>query len=222
MKKLLVLLVLISVVSCKEDQKAVPSDSETEEITEQQSLSPEEALDELFNLMQGSFNSEKQSIADSTYFNISLHMYPIWEDKGKFLYVEQAMNDAQDKPYRQRIYEIKMDDDNTFSSVIHMVPDAAAWVGKWRTPEAFDSLDVDKVMLRKGCDVQLKRLGDNHYKGATQNYTCKSTLRGAVYATSEVEITEDKIISWDRGFDAEGNHVWGAVTGGYIFDKQNN
>ena len=34
-------------------------------------------LNELFGLMQGSFNSEAQSRQDSTYYNISLHMYPI-------------------------------------------------------------------------------------------------------------------------------------------------
>jgi hypothetical protein len=35
-------------------------------------------------MMQGLFNSEIQSQLDSTYLNISLHMYPIWEDKGDF------------------------------------------------------------------------------------------------------------------------------------------
>jgi hypothetical protein len=27
------------------------------------------------------------------------------------------------------------------------------------------------------------------------------------------------ILSWDRGFDANGNQVWGAEKGGYIFKK---
>ena len=57
--------------------------------------------------------------------------------------------------------------------------------------------------------------------GHTNIKTCKSTLRGANYATSEVEITSEKIISWDRGFDIEGNHVWGATEKGYIFDILN-
>jgi hypothetical protein len=25
--------------------------------------------------------------------------------------------------------------------------------------------------------------------------------------------------SWDRGFDAQGNQVWGATKGPYVFDK---
>ena len=68
----------------------------------------------------------------------------------------------------------------------------------------------------------LQRVGENHYKGDTGIKTCESSLRGASYATSEVEMTSQKILSWDRGFDAEGNHVWGAEKAGYVFDKLDN
>ena len=33
------------------------------------------------------------------------------------------------------------------------------------------------------------------------------------------EIRADRIVSWDRGFDAEGRQVWGAENGPYVFDK---
>jgi hypothetical protein len=29
------------------------------------------------------------------------------------------------------------------------------------------------------------------------------------------------MISWDRGFDADGNQVWGAEGGGYVFHRMN-
>ena len=44
-------------ISCNQEKKAQQLEAE---------------VDELFTLMQGSFNSEKQSLADSSYFNISL------------------------------------------------------------------------------------------------------------------------------------------------------
>ncbi|MBT8257139.1 MAG: chromophore lyase CpcT/CpeT [Bacteroidia bacterium] len=176
-------------------------------------------LEELFNLMQGSFNSEKQSITDSTYFNISLHMYPVWEEKGYFLYVEQAMFAQQDKPYRQRIYKLKRLDETSFTSSIYTILNDSLWVGKWKSPKGFDSLEFEDLSLRNGCDVILVKSGENHFKGRTREYSCESTLRGASYATSEVVITADKIISWDRGFDPEGHQVWGAELGGYIFNK---
>jgi len=37
-------------------------------------------------MMQGSFNSEIQAEIDSTYFNTSLQMYPIWEEKGGYIF----------------------------------------------------------------------------------------------------------------------------------------
>ena len=89
-------------------------------------------LEELFNLMQGSFNSEIQAQQDSTYYNISLHMYPIWKDKGNYLYVEQALNSMQDRPYRQRIYKVTRLNDNVFSSAIYTIPMDSLWIGKWR------------------------------------------------------------------------------------------
>jgi hypothetical protein len=178
-------------------------------------------LNELFSLMQGSFNSEAQAQRDSSYYNISLHMYPIWKDKGNYLYVEQALNRMQDQPYRQRIYKVTRVNDSMFRSAIYTIPHDSLWIGKWKTPEHFDRISTEYIEEREGCEVLLKRIGKNHFKGATDVKTCESSLRGASYATSEVEITKDQIVSWDRGFDADGNHVWGAEKTGYIFDRLN-
>ena len=170
--------------------------------------------------MQGSYNSEAQANADSTYFNISLHMYPIWDSvPGNFLYVEQALNSKQDQPYRQRIYQLRRQDDSTFTSYIYKFPNDSLYVFGWKRPELFDSLSLNDLDLLEGCEVSLKHLGDSHYKGATGYRTCSSVLYGASYATSEVEILSDKVISWDRGFDSTGAHIWGAEFAGYVFDK---
>ena len=64
-------------------------------------------LDRLYNMMTGEFTSEAQSIRDSTFFNINLVMYPIWnsDSESKWLYVEQAVTEYIDRPYRQRVYK---------------------------------------------------------------------------------------------------------------------
>jgi CpeT protein len=206
MKRLLPLLALtVFIFSCKNEKN-----SQANEDLE---------LKELFSLMQGSFNSEIQSQVDSSFYNISLHMYPIWEDKGNFLYVEQALNSMQDKPYRQRIYEVTRVSDSTFSSAVYTLKADSLWIGQWKNLKAFDSISVEDIALKEGCEVILKRINPNHYMGKTVDTTCVSTMRGASFARSEVEILEDKIISWDRGFDANGNYVWGAEKSGYIFNK---
>lgn len=176
-------------------------------------------LKELFTLMQGSFNSSDQAKVDSSYYNISLHMYPIWEDKGNFLYVEQALNSMQNRPYRQRIYEVTRASDSTFSSAVYNLNVDSLWIGKWKTPKAFDLITLKDIALKEGCEVVLKRVAPKQFMGKTGDDTCVSTMRGASFARSEVEILEDKVISWDRGFDADGNYVWGAEKGPYIFNK---
>lgn len=206
MKHILTLIIILSFFyNCKNETKP-----EVKEDTE---------LKELFTLMQGSFDSQIQAEIDSTYYNISLHMYPIWEDKGNFLYVEQALNSNQNKPYRQRIYEVTRASDSTFSSAIYKLDVDSLWIGKWNNPKAFDSISLKDIALKEGCEVILKRFAPNQFIGKTGDDTCSSTMRGASFARSEVEILVDKIISWDRGFDAEGNYVWGAEKAGYIFNK---
>ena len=139
MSRIFILLTLFATtLSCKQKEATPKLDTE---------------LNELLALMQGSFNSEIQSQVDSTYFNISLHMYPIWEDKeGHFLYVEQALNSKQDKPYRQRIYKVKRAGDSTFSSAIYKLDADSLWIGKWKTPKAFDSISITDIKIgRASC-----------------------------------------------------------------------
>ena len=205
MKKTIILLTFISLfISCKSSQDNTSSTSKE--------------MSELVNIMQGSYSSEKQSIVDTTYFNISLRMVPIWKNKGHYLYVEQAMFKKQEKPYRVRIYKLTQKGD-AFISEIHTLKNEKEWIGKWKTPEAFDSLSENDIELKQGCAVTLKRIGKNKFIGQTGDKTCPSELRGASYASSKVTVTQNEILSWDQGFDKNGKQVWGAEKGGYHFLK---
>jgi CpeT protein len=181
----------------------------------------ESDVTELFDLMQGSFNSRNQSLTDSNYYDITLHMYPIWDSQKNFIYVEQSVSSMQEKPYRQRIYEIKRSSDSTFTSVIYKFPNDSLFVGAWRDTSLFRDLKISELTRLDGCEVILKNVGEKHYLGSTNEKSCPSVLYGASYATSEVEILNDKIISWDRGFDINDDQIWGATNGGYIFNKIN-
>ena len=206
MKTILLIVVLsISIASCKSGQNTVSkSDSN---------------LKELVTIMQGSYSSEKQSIADTSYYNISLRMVPIWKNKGHYLYVEQALFKKQDKPYRVRIYKITQRSENEFISEIHTLKNEKDWIGKWKTPEAFDALSENDIVLKPGCGVVLQRVAKNKFVGSTGEKTCPSELRGASYASSKVTVLQNEIISWDQGFDKDGKQVWGATKAGYVFEK---
>lgn len=187
-------------------------------VGQNQSHKDEKYFNELIKIMQGHYSSEKQSKADSTYFNISLRMVPIWKNKGHYLFVEQAIFSKQDKPYRVRIYKLSHEGEQ-YISQIYTLKNEKDWIGKWNTPEAFDALSENDIELKQGCEVVLKRIEKNKFSGQTGVKTCSSELRGASYATSKVTVLKKQILSWDQGFDKDGKQVWGAIKAGYIFDK---
>ena len=181
----------------------------------------ENHVNELRELMAGSFSSQEQAEQDTNYYDIRLYMVPIWENQhqGTWLYVEQAASWRLDKPYRQRIYQLVEGKDGTIQSIVYSIPDPLRFSGGWKNTEIFSGLEPDSLRIREGCVVILKRTGPHEYKGATNENDCQSILRGASYATTEVYISKEKIVSWDRGFDSEGLQVWGATKGGYIFSR---
>lgn len=208
MKKLLLLWGLLLVLfSCKTA------------LTNNDVVQSETNMQELITIMQGNYSSEKQSKKDSTYFNISLRMVPIWKDKGNYLYVEQALFNKQEKPYRVRIYKVSQLSENEFISEIHTIKNEKEWIGKWKNPAAFATLSEKDIELKQGCGVKLTRTDNNKFAGSTGNKTCPSELRGASYASSKVTVTQNEILSWDQGFDKADKQVWGAEKGGYVFVK---
>lgn len=171
--------------------------------------------------MTGSFDSASQAQADPEYFEIHLHMARLWPERADaiWLYVEQAVGGAPEKPYRQRVYRVTPVGDGRYDSAVFELPDPEAWVGAWQADFQRPTLAPDALVERDGCTVELKLQADGTFKGSTPGDACKSTLHGSTYATSEVTVHEDRVVSWDRGFDDEGEQVWGAVKAGYVFTK---
>lgn len=178
-------------------------------------------LKTLLQWMTGDFSSQAQSQRDSDYYDIRLHIQPIWKsEKGvHWLYVEQATASAQDKPYRQRVYKVARDGKNGFKSIVYTLPTPEKWVGGYKNTEVFNALKPADLSLREGCTVFLARKPDGTFSGSTNADDCESTLRGAKYASSKVTITKNMLLSWDQGFNEKGEQVWGATKGGYEFVK---
>jgi hypothetical protein len=181
-------------------------------------------LDLLTTWMTGSFSSAAQSEVDpevdSEFFDVSLHMAPIWTTRtdGRWLYVEQAVAEHSDQPYRQRIYRLSEPAVGLFESRVFTLPDPTSAIGAWQLEDPLADLSPDDLTERHGCTIYLRRRGET-FEGSTLGSLCTSSLRGASYATSEVVITPDGMVSWDRGFAADGGQVWGATSGGYVFDR---
>ncbi|MCA1762363.1 MAG: chromophore lyase CpcT/CpeT [Cryomorphaceae bacterium] len=177
-------------------------------------------LNQLSEWMTGDFDSSEQAKNDTAYADISLKMTRIWSDKsnGIWLYVEQAASKSLDEPYRQRVYFLSDVNENEISSDVYEFKDPAPFVGAWNDPSKFSDITPFDLTYKDGCTVFLFYDGFQ-FSGSTNESSCKSTLRGAAYTTSEVIILPNTIKSWDRGFNEEGEQVWGAEAGHYIFKK---
>ncbi|HZW07925.1 MAG TPA: chromophore lyase CpcT/CpeT [Phycisphaerales bacterium] len=176
----------------------------------------------LVEWMSGAFDSGDQSRGDPAYDHVQLRTAPIWTDRtdGKWLYSEHTMAVQPDRPYRQRIYRVTALGGGRFKSEVHELPgDPLAFAGAWKSPESIASLTPDRLRPSEGCALTLTD-GGSAFVGGTHERDCATSLRGAAYATCEVVITAEQIVSWDRLFDAAGNQVWGAAKGGYIFRKR--
>lgn len=94
-------------------------------------------------------------------------------------------------------------------------PTPKAWIGLCGKPEA------ERVVQRSdigasNCSVFLQRSGEN-YMGETSAGGCPSDYKGAVRITNRILLHEAGMNTWDRGFDATGNQVWGAKDKPYQF-----
>lgn len=181
------------------------------------------AADRAFELLAGDFDSEQQSKQDPSYFAISLRACEVsFPEMGeRVLYVEQAAMDSLTQPYRQRLYVVEDIEDGRVSSEIYAFTDAKAskLIGSCDAPGEV-GIKTKHLVLREGCTVWLTEQENGDFVGATEGTTCSSTLGGAAYATSEVSLESARLLSWDQGWDSQGNQVWGAVDGPYRFLRQ--
>jgi CpeT protein len=174
----------------------------------------------LFQLLHGRFDSSEQASANAAYLAVQLETCVV--DAPEFgtrvLYVEQAVMGSLGQPYRQRLYVVEQGEAaNTARSRVFEFVRPADWVGSC----ALDALALlpEDVEERVGCDVVLTWDGSS-FSGGTSGQDCASTLQGASYATSQVTLQQDQLLSWDRGFDAQGRQVWGAAQGPYVFVRR--
>lgn len=179
-------------------------------------------LADLTKQLTGFFTTTEQAKQDTSFFDIHLHMVRIWPDRtdGVWLYVEQAESNALAKPYRQRVNHLWQVNDTLIHSQVYELPQPLRFVGAWKQTKRLNALTPDSLIGRAGCLVPLQRSSDGRFSGSTPPRTCLSTWKGAAYTTTEVLISNREMISWDRGWNQQGEQVWGSRRGGYRFIKQ--
>lgn len=131
-----------------------------------------------------------------------------------YLYQEQALVKTLEQPYRQRLLLLAPVQDSLAEEVRQVesrafrIEDQAMWVGLCDRP-ASEQAAVLEALGERVCSVLIEPV-EHIYVGQTPPEGCPSNFRGAVSISNTVILHEFGMDTWDRGFDAEGNQVWGA------------
>lgn len=185
---------------------------------------PPSRVEEVAALLTGTFDSSVQAASDPEGFR-TVRIVAVRVPASRLgsgapvLYVEQALLESPDRPYRQRFYRIEETADGGVVSRVFEPKEPVAVSGKWRDPSDLALYGAGDVVERLGCAVRLKRT-DDAWRGSTEGKECPSALGGARWATSEVTLRPGRMESWDRGYDVSGRQVWGARSGPYVFERR--
>jgi hypothetical protein len=179
------------------------------------------AVERLTSFMTGTFSSAQQARGDQNFRDVTLNVARLWSDRldGPWLYAEQALTDAPDHPYRQRIFHLSPGSDGSVVCRVFDLPDPIAATGAWKDPARLAKLSPDALTSRDGCDLVLRPQPDGSFKGGTEGKACLSTLPGVAYTTNMTAISAKETITWERGYNASDTQIWGSLHGGYIFKR---
>lgn len=146
---------------------------------------------------------------------VTLHSVPVWPARrdGRWFYVEQGRAGAPGAPELQRVQRVRDLGDGLFEVRVHDLPDPPAAAGAWREQAPLARLAPEALVPRPGCGLVLRRVGPDAFAGSTLGAQCAGALPGLAYITRELTVTAQGLRTWERGYDAAGQQVWGPSTG---------
>lgn len=178
---------------------------------------------EMAGLMTGSFTTLPQAERDERYGVVESEIVRIWPQRtdGIWLYQENAWlgdtpeeadRSAKDRPYFQRIVHIATAGPAMVRRTSYDLSERAPYAGFWRTPEAMPA----EALGAQTCTGLAHRVAEQYWFAELD---CPNAYRGAVRVVSQSINRPGEYANWDRGFGAEGQHIWGPETGGYLFTE---
>lgn len=180
------------------------------------------ALERIGTMLAGTWKTDSAvPVPGSTEtVNIVFSIAPVGiEGMPNALYAEAARADALWDPYRQAIFQLF-----EYKGKIRLRTyefhnanvDKDAFIGAWAAPEAFPPLSADKFIAT--LDLEGTETGGTFTARTPAAYP--TAVGGAVEMTSEIELSANRLVTADRGFDAQGNIAWGQdATGRYVYSK---
>jgi hypothetical protein len=176
---------------------------------------------------EGAFSSEAQHRADPRYDWVEARVVRIWPERtdGVWLYQEQAIVSApglspmaaRAKPYFQFVARVTQIGSGVLRRDNFRVKDGAAWLGLTAADPRLARLS-QADLAPPSCHNRVEKVSSGVFTGRTES--CANSYKGAAWMQSLSVTMADVHVNWDRGFDLEGNRVWGPAAGGYVFRRK--
>ena len=181
-----------------------------------------ELLTTLATWIAGEFSNKKQSFDNPTQFaHIHVFFRPLpWDFfQGVGFYSEQVYDYDMWTPYRQGVHRFVEQDGQVYVEN-YSLKEAILYAGSGHNRSILETIKPDVIERRYNCSMVFKKK-DNTFYGNVEGNQCLIEKGDVVtYLVSEVELTDNSFISWDRGIDVNTNEQkWGSDHGALKFEK---
>ena len=190
----------------------------------EEQITIEEHVKAVASHLIGVMDTSTQAAANADLPHVRITSCQVWLEEGAdlntshslFLYQEQALAKNLNQPYRQRFLRLAPSlNGKTVESKSFVPNNPEQWIGLCNQSASTRLIRYDGMSDRQ-CSVFLVPREDD-YMGKTQPGGCATNLRGAAIITNTIILHSEGMDTWDRGFDAQGNQVWGANNEAYQF-----
>ena len=171
--------------------------------------------------MASDFSNQAQAYANPPFFaHIRVCMRPLPDDllDGTSLFLEQAYDFMLNQPYRLRVIKLKVVGDR-LELENYKVKEQEKFFGASRNLDLLNTLTGNLIEKMEGCDMDVTWTGSSFQGEIKPGKACIVERQGKItYLDNSFEITNNKLISYDRGRDPETDElIWGSVAGPFEF-----
>ena len=178
------------------------------------------SVEAVANHLEGIMSTTAQAESDPNFVGVQMTTCRIDVSEPQpdsiYLYQEQALTESLNAPYRQRFLQINPGENNRIQSLTFKPENNDKWIGFCNQANRnISSTEIGEP----ACTVSLRIASIGGFVGSTPTGGCAANVRGAVTITNVVVLHDRGMDTWDRGFDAEGNRVWGAQDTPYQYRR---
>ena len=141
--------------------------------------------------------------------------------EGVWLYY-QLNTGAERKLYRQRVISLTLaSDGESIIQKTYGLQDADNYINAWEKPNLLRAMTRNDISLYfdEGCEQVWREVAAQSWQGYVDPENCKifSERRQAeISIEAEARLTSTNYYQTERGFDADGNKIFGSEPGGFI------